>query len=177
MTNLPVPSPGQAITGVDLTAAFWNANVKDAINFLCNPPLLVAQDNGTNTTSFTAGVAKIVALGTTVADTYAGWSAVNNTYTAQVAGFYQISGGVTLSTVASAGYCLTEVYYNGAVIANSQLEQLCATSATQGSFIQPVRTVHQFLNVGDTISLVCQVQQGSIKTQPTSSLEIRWVHT
>lgn len=176
MTNLPVPSPGQAITGVDVTAAFLNSSYRDSITFLTNPPLLVAQDTASNTTSFTAGVAKIVALGTTVADTYSGWSAVNNTYTAQVPGFYQISGGVSMATVATAGYCLTEVYYNGAVIANSQLEQLCATTATQGSFIQPVRTVHQFLNVGDTISLVCQVGQSGIKTQPTSSLEIRWVH-
>lgn len=116
--TLPVPSQRTWTTGDIVTAAMMNANVRDAVNFLAQPPLFVGYQATAQAIPATAWTA--INLDSSVADTYSGHSnTVNNSrYTAQVAGWYFMFGVVAYSSNAT-GVRFAAFYVNGS--ANIQL--------------------------------------------------------
>src|SRR4051794_26326700 len=97
MPNLPVPVPYTWTVGDISSAALLNAQARDTASFLLNPPIFEAIQTSTTTavanTTWTpiawsdpAGI---------LADPYGGYTAGAPTrYTAQVAGWYQVSGSI-----------------------------------------------------------------------------------
>jgi hypothetical protein len=160
---------------VDVTAAFWNAQVRDAINFLTNVPLFSASA-ATNTTLTTAGTKYAIALNTVGVDSYAGWNAGTNTYTCVVAGWYLVSGGVTVTLPSTMNYLISGVFYNGSLAAASYTQLQMAGSSGNG-WAQPVKAYHQFMNVGDTVQLLAQCGTAGTVATTGSSLELQWVHS
>src|SRR3954464_12200317 len=93
MSGLAVPVPANGVAGVDVTAAFWNTQVRDSVGFLVAPPLFKGKH--TTAQSTTSSIFAPIACDTNTVDTYGGHSTVTNNspYVAQVSGWYFVSGG------------------------------------------------------------------------------------
>jgi hypothetical protein len=102
VTGISPPVPYQWSVGDVATAALLNAQLFTGLSFLLNPPMFEAVQATTKTT---------VASGTSwtalnfsdaagiLSDTYGGWSSSSPTrYTAQVPGWYWVSGGACFVT-------------------------------------------------------------------------------
>lgn len=89
--SLPVPSQRTWSVSDLVTAAEMNANVRDAINFVINPPMFIGHQ--ATPQSIGSGSFVNVALDTNDLDTYSGHSTtVNNTqYFSQLAGIYSVT--------------------------------------------------------------------------------------
>ena len=111
--TLPVPSQRTWSVGDIVTAAMMNANVRDAVNFLAQPPLFVGYQANAQSLPATAWTA--ISLDSSLADTYSGHSnAVNNSrYTAAVTGYYFVFGMVAYASN-STGARFAAIYANGA---------------------------------------------------------------
>lgn len=175
---LAVPVPGSVGTGQVLTAAFWNAQVRDAITFLLNPPDFVGKQSTGQ--SIPSGTPTAVALDTNTLDSYAGHSTVtNNTrYVAQVSGTYSASGVVAYPLNSTSGRS-AHLRVNGVDLANSQTQM--HSSSTYNTIV-PTPTLDVYLNAGDYIELIAQQSSGGSLTLLTaapgnSGLTVRWVHT
>lgn len=100
IAGLPVPSPAAFSDVTEITGAFMNANVRDAVNFLAFPPMARLKNEG-NSQSVPSGADTAV---TWVAsnfsgfnsDNYGGWSSGTNPsrYTFPVSGRYYVYGQV-----------------------------------------------------------------------------------
>lgn len=92
MTNLPLPQQRTWNVGDTVTAAMLNANVRDAVNFLLNPPLFI----GTQGTpqSIPNGAWTGINIDTVQYDTYGGHNLPGypSRYYPQVPGVYRVSG-------------------------------------------------------------------------------------
>jgi hypothetical protein len=176
-----VPVPANAVTGVTETAAFWNAQVRDAVNFLLNPPEMTAYQSSAQT--IPTGVATAVTLDVNVIDSYGGHSTVtNNTrYVAQVSGFYTCAGIAAFSPNAT-GVRTVSLQVNGTTgVPASQAIFQAVTSAGINTNV-PTRTMDVFLNAGDYIELMAtQTSGGNLALQTgginTSGLWVSWRHT
>lgn len=113
--NAAFPSPPAL-----LTAAFMNANVRDAVSFLSFPPVMEAQYNAGTATIATAATFPVngptLTMDTVNADNYGAYSGA--TWTAPVSGVYYCYSQIALSCPASAvslagGIIVTSVNYNG----------------------------------------------------------------
>jgi len=87
---LSLPSQRTWVVGDVVTAAMMNSNVRDAVNFLLNPPIADVYQSAAQTLA--TGTATDVTFDASNVDTYAGHSnSVNNSrYVAQVAGWYLV---------------------------------------------------------------------------------------
>lgn len=174
---LAVPSPANGVAGVDVTAAFWNAQVRDAVTFLANPPLCVCY----------AGAAQSIPNGTWTSllfslnriDSYSGHSVVTNTsrYTAQVPGWYSVGGTGVLAS--SGTNNAARIAVNGTVILGTpQAGGLIAAAAAGTGAVE----CDVFLNLGDYVEVqFFQSSGGAINTLVTgtdftSLMHVRWVH-
>lgn len=92
MTNLPVPQQRTWNVGDTVTAAMLNQNIRDAVNFLLNPPVFL----GTQTTlqSIPNGAWTGINIDTVQMDTYTGHNQPSypSRYYPQVPGVYRVSG-------------------------------------------------------------------------------------
>lgn len=179
MTNLPVPSEGTAVVGVPLTAAFWNTNVRDAINFLLNPPMCEAYQTSA-TTTLPAGTWTPIGCDTNTVDSYGGHntSTNNSRYVGPVPGWYQANGIVAFTTGAST--------YNQARIAKNgnPYQRSRATGTPSTGAFNPIANpgpVQIFLNgTGDYIEIHGIMQAAGATAislnDVTSGMSIRWVH-
>lgn len=172
--TLPVPTEMTAVVGNILTAAQWNSNVRDGVNFLANPPLFIGYQSAAQSIPNSAFTA--ISLDTEVADTYGGHSTTTNNsrYVAQVAGWYLGIGQVALAGNAS-GLRSPALYVNGA----AALPQMQAEIAPNGGSTTIVQAVGiTYLNVGDYIEVrIDQTSGGALNTVANVSfLAALWVH-
>lgn len=173
--NAPVPVPRTFNVTEFETAAYLNS-VRDALNFLLNPPIAVVYDAasqsvGNNT--FTPMVCD-----STTWDTYGGHSNTTNNsrYTAQVAGFYALFGSVAFGPNAT-GFRGIALYKNSVALANPSYETfVAAASGTNGVNIQATGQVQ--LNAGDFVE--CYIYQSSggalSLAAGASGFSTTWIH-
>jgi hypothetical protein len=171
---LAVPSEMTAVAGAILTAAQWNSNVRDGVNFLANTPLFMGLQSATQTVANNAFVP--VSIDVSVIDTYGGHSTTTNNsrYISQLAGYYQVFARSTF-TGNSTGRRIGGIFLNGSAYRNSENDPIGTNVKTisVSDFV--------FLNVGDYIeSQVFQTSGAGLaltnSTGYTSSLSARWVH-
>lgn len=175
---LPIPSEMTATVGQILTAAEWNSNVRDGINYLLNPPLFVGVQSTVQ--SVASGAWGWLTIDTTTVDTYSGHSnATNNMrYTAQVAGWYEVTVGVSWAS-SGTGIRSVGVGVNSTTPIAASIESMYPGTAGYDPVCQTTYTV--FLNVGDYVQgLVEQTSGAALSTNQSASgasfLAVRWVH-
>lgn len=172
-----VPSQSTVSAGGTLTAALWNDDVRDAINFFLNPPSgqfrqSAAQSIANNT--YTA-----LLFDVEESDNDSGHSTVANTsrYNAVTAGRFQLSGGYSAAASAGGGRRITRWAVNGTAVNGSNAGQ---TSDANVVYNQPARVITQFLNVGDYVELwAFQDSGGALNTSVTAenqpSMTVCWI--
>lgn len=170
--TLPVPSEMTGTVGQILTAAEWNANVRDGINFLLNRPLFVGYQ--ATAQSVPSSTVTPFAFDTTVVDSYSGHSNTTNNsrYTAQVAGWYRVYG-ITGWGSNSSGSRAAWVTVNGSVLGYSEQNAIPSGGSTILSTSGLV-----YLNVGDYAQISGYQSSGSsLSTNAgSSSMTVEWIH-
>lgn len=170
-----VPSEMTAVAGTVLTAAQWNSNVRDAVNFLCGRP--VFEGRQTVSQSISNNVATAVLLDTGDIDNDGGHSLITNTsrYTIQTAGRFAVTGKVGYASNGT-GNREGNIWANGTMIrSHNQL----AVPATSTRVTLPFFTA--FFNVGDYVeSGAYQSSGGSLSSAVAnayeqSTLTLLWV--
>ena len=175
---LPVPSEMTATVGQILTAAEWNSNVRDGINFLLNPPMFVGTQ--ATTQSIANGAWGWLTIDTSVVDTYSGHSNTTNNmrYTAQVAGWYECTANVAWASNAT-GVRSVALGVNSTTPISATIFNLYPGTAGYDPICQTTYKV--FLNVGDYVQgLVMQTSGAALLTASGASgqsfLTVEWVH-
>lgn len=180
--SLAVPVPANGVAGVDVSAAFWNAQVRDAITFLANPPICEAVQ--TVAQSIPTSTPTPINFDTNVVDSYNGHSTVTNTsrYTAQVAGWYALGGVVSLTANTTGTFRVALWAVNGTLVNGGAANQLPGGSSTRPA-ATGAADIEVFLNVGDFVTLNSQQDSTaspglntSVATPNSSRMSIRWVH-
>lgn len=178
MTNLPVPVPASEVPGNFITGALWNANVFNGLTYLLNPPVFLGYQGVVQSIANSSWVT--VALDSTSFDTYGGHSnSTNNSrYTAQVAGYHQLSGIVSFAASSSGFRAARFAVNGGAVVAGT------AYAIANGVFptIMPTVTRDIYLNVGDYVELNAWQNSGgalaigNTSGDVTTAMNVRWTH-
>ena len=174
--TLPVPSQRTWSVGDIVTAAMMDANVRDAVNFLAQPPLFVgyqgtAQSIGANT--WTA-----ISLDSSRYDTYSGHSnTVNNSqYVIQAAGIYFMFGMVALATSAT-GSRYAAFYVGGS--ANTALPASSMNAASVPNEQYALGLIN--LSVGNYVELrtytTAAVSTNVTPAGQQSMVGLWWVHS
>jgi hypothetical protein len=174
-----VPVPANGVAGVDVSAAFWNAQVRDAITFLANPPHCVMYQ--TVSQAITGNTA--ILFDTNEIDSYGGHSTVTNTaqYVAQVVGWYQCSGVVAFNASGTAGSTRQAIWFKNGVAVPAAAATTWAQAVTSVNTSPASVTREIFLNVGDFVSLLgsatdaAHTQAASVSVACMAT--IRWVHS
>lgn len=170
--TLPPPAPRTWSVNDLVSAALLNTNIRDAVNFLTNPPTFVgyqATGQAIPTSVWTG-----MAIDSNVTDTYNGHSTVtNNTrYVAQQPGWYAAMCDTVWPSAAGTGRRGSEIYKNGAAPLYRN-EILVGTVSSGGT---PSITLVQ-LAVADYVEGRCFQDSGASATLGVgSSLQVWWVH-
>jgi hypothetical protein len=177
VSNLPVPVPRTFGVQEYETAAYLNA-VRDALNFLLNPPVCRVYQATTQSCANATNVA--ITYDASTVDTYGGHSnSTNNSrYVAQVPGWY-LPGGViainaTSTTLTTWGYLAK----NG----SQATPILFAPSPLGGNNrVWFVAAEEIFLNTGDYVEIYVNQNDGSAKSTVASATQfstmfIQWEH-
>ena len=177
MSGLAVPNPSTQAPGNLITGAAWNAQVRDAINFLTYPPIFLGQS--TVTTSVPTNVFTVVTLNTTLVDSYTAFNSANSSFVAPVTGWYYCSGTVAWPS-SGTGIRAAAFYKNGAAYSPGAYGMLPSTNSTwlaQG--IQAVQLM--YLATGDYVQLMTgqdtggTISTGNFSYLPTS-MQVFWLH-
>lgn len=173
--TLPIPSEMTAAVGQVLTAAAWNTMVRDAVNYLLNPPIFIGYQSVSQslaTSSFTS-----VSLDAEVVDPYGGHSTTTNNsrYISQIAGWYLLLGQVNYPSNAT-GLRANRFAINGAAT-TAPLNEVELGTNPSGAAIVPNFAL-QFLNVGDYAELQAfQNSGGALSLSSNNSFfAALWVH-
>lgn len=173
---LAVPTPTTRAAGTRLTGAIWQSDVTDTATYLLNRPLFIGVQSSVQTT--TTGGWTTLTFDTETVDTYNGHStSVNNSrYTAQVAGYYRVTGTASFATN-STGSRGCRISKNGSIITGSG--QL-AGAGTLNAVISCASTV-VFLAVGDYVELSAgQNSGGNLSTNNSAesacTFVVEWSH-
>jgi hypothetical protein len=147
-----------------------NSNVRDAVNFLANPPVFIGYQ--ATAQSIANGTSTVITLDTVQRDTYSGWNASTNTYTIPVSGVWVFTGQVGWAANAS-GLRLAQL--NGA---SYQVESRIAANAVAGWGTTAGFSGACYLTSGAALSLIgYQGSGGALQTAGVvSALSLRWVH-
>lgn len=175
MSNLPVPTQRTWSVNDVVTAAMMNSNVRDAVNFLANPPLFVGYSAAS--ASYANNTWQGMLIDTNTVDTYGGHSTTVNTsrYTGQVAGWYDLTVRSTWASNATGvrGVALSVV--NSATVDSSAAVQ---TVATSGGVVLIQASARRYLNAGDYITFLAFQNSGGTLASLAgdNAAEVEWVH-
>lgn len=160
--TIPTESPGNF-----WTAALWNANILNGLNYLFSPVRFKAYSSTTQ--SLGSGTAAIsLTLDTEIVDSDGGHSTTTNTsrYTVQTAGLYFVTGSVCFAT-SSAGTRTLQVLQNGGAVFGSAVQAM--PSATNGASVFTATLVQAAVN--DYIEIAAwQNSGGSLATSTSTSV-------
>lgn len=171
MAGLAEPNPPTLAPGTTVTGAFWNANVRDALNYLLNPPIFSAYLNATGT--LTSGTNTLINLDTVEVDSYGGWSTSSFAYTIPVGGWWDLKGGCGFAANAT-GQRLVWINVNGSLDAKAYVS---VNAAAAGSTNIGIKAYSRYFNQGDQITLLAQQNSGSsVTTTLQPFMQARWVH-
>jgi hypothetical protein len=173
---LPVPVPRTFTVGETETAAYFNA-VRDALNFLLNPP--VFKGIQATTQAIASGAWTSIALDSSSVDSYTGHSNVTNNsrYTAQVAGWYWAEGYVAWQATGATCRFDSSIFRNGAAVPGSS--QFLVKPGTDLAAISA--STLTYLAVGDYVEMNGRQSSGGsintdIGTDLLSCLNVFWLH-
>lgn len=178
MANLPVPAPRDFTVGETEVGSFLNS-VRDALKFVLNAPLATLYQGAAQSIPGNAFTA--ITFDSTTLDSYGGHSNVTNNsrYTAQVAGWYSVSGaaGWVNNTTGARGL---EVMVNGASINGGSA--IAAPSPGLSVTVTAVGAVEVFLAAGSYVELwAYQNSGGALNTNGggafCSYMTVEWKHT
>lgn len=128
MTGLAVPIPYTWQVGDAATAALLNAQVRDSVTYLLNPPAFTAAQ--TSTQSIPTGAITTLTWPTPTVDTYGGWASGTPTrYTPQVAGYYDIAATYAAAVNGTSNHDVL-VQKNGSTIAQQSLPAAASPDTT-----------------------------------------------
>lgn len=172
MANLPVPTP-RTFTVAEVENGSYLNSLRDALNFLLNPPAATLVQI-TATTSLTTGTWTVIGMDSSTFDNYGGHSnsVSNSRYTVQATGKYLVGGAVAIANNSS-GSRAAKVMKNGAVIQGpySLVPPSSArpTSVTVAGFIVPCTAgdyleLAGFQDSGGTLATVITTDQSSFFT-------------
>lgn len=174
MAGLAIPIPYQWQVGDVGSAALLNAQVYNGLTYLLNPPTAAYQQ--TSSQSIATSTQTAITWPTPVLDPYGGYAAGTPTrYTAQVAGYYLISGSVSY-VLNTAGNRLAEIHKNGVAAA---VVQGAVPATTTGNAATVAVTGLIYMNgTGDYIELFAYQNSGAPvgTTASVTSLNIIWMH-
>lgn len=179
MTGLAVPTPSQVSPGNYMTAALWNASVYNGLTFALNVPCFHGYQSASQ--SIASNTWSAISLNVTTMDSYSGHSDTTNNsrYTAQVSGWYMVSGVVAFGANAT-GFRAAKVNVNGTTLLNAGNGY---AQNTGGTFSCPVTTPNRpvFLNSGDYVELYgFQNSGGALSTSALGELAcgltVWWLH-
>lgn len=163
-----------ASAGAILTAAEWNTNVRDAVNFLTAPPLCVMRQ--TSVQPLPASAFTALLFDTEDIDRDNGHSISTNTsrYTAQTAGWYEIQSSITwAATGLNPGYCGIVLRVNGATLFAYSLIEV-----STGNGLGQTTSATYYCNVGDYIeSCAANGTTGASNSSvaaPQPRTQLRW---
>lgn len=151
MTLATVPVEMSAASGAVLTAAEWNSNVRDAVNFIINRPICEVRQ--TSPQSVANGNTTVgVAFDTEDIDNDGMHSTVTNTsrITAQTAGRFRVSGGVGWAAGSTNRRGCWWMVNGTANNGSETIGQASAANSTSNC----ARSKSIFLNVGDYAELL-----------------------
>jgi hypothetical protein len=173
-----VPSQTTLVVGAVLTSAVWNANVRDAVNFLLAPPMAVLR--ATSTQSIPDGTLTALNFDSEDKDTDSGHSTISNTsrYTSQTTGWYEMDGTYSFaSTGGGAGSRLCGFRTNGSG------NGLGYNGTVTNQQVSLTSTGKIFLNLGDYLeTMVKQFNTGAALLTDVTNLgnprmSVRWTST
>jgi hypothetical protein len=176
-----VPAEMTAVAGAVLTAAQWNTNVRDAVNFLTNPPACeirqtVAQSIPTGGTT----TALLFDVEDFDNDGMHSTASLTSRITAQTAGRFQFGGGVIFA-VNGTGRRICWWALNGTAVLGSEATTM-ASSVANATCGPGARTKSVFLNVGDYVELIGYQDSGGALNTAVVNFEMptvfaRWIGT
>lgn len=165
----PLPIPPLTAVPSPITAAWLNGNVRDAVSFLCYPPVCKAYYTAGSATmaNNTLGAPSVVPCNTVAVDNYGGWNASTFTYTAPVAGIYFLYGQFILTTQATATLYAAGLSVNGGAAQWGDIASFAPASSVNGGATVSRRLR---LTAGQTVQLVGSQQSGSAVAYATSAV-------
>ncbi len=172
---MPLSVPSQRTWTVsDLeSAALYNSNIRDAINFLLNPPLFVGHSAGAQSVGNNAWTA--LAIDTNDTDTYSGHSTVTNNsrYTGQVPGWYMCTARVGWGASATGRRGVGFALNGGTVIDLSQV----FLPSMASEVLQTVYFI-QLNGTGDYVEAVGFQDSGAnlVTLVDDSQVQVLWIH-
>lgn len=171
-----VPSFRTWSSGETVTAAYLNANIRDAGNYwVTNRPR--AKLRATAVQSIPDNAATPVNFDTEDMDNDSGHSTVTNTsrYTAQTQGWFMCSGSVAHGASTAGTSRSADIAVNGTVVVGATNSSGPRPGGT-GAMTQASATVVTFLNTGDYVELrALQNSGGALNTAVGSAVSIVWI--
>jgi hypothetical protein len=169
MSGLAVPTPYTAVTGNFLTGSLWNAQVRDAVSFLIDPPRFSGMC--TTAPTLTSGTSYgSITLDTEQYDTEGGHSTTSNTsrYVAAYAGLYQVVYSASFAGNAT-GFRSARITVNGSSItAPGAVVEIPASGS--GNSLVICSTTYTYLGVGDYAEIqVWQNSGGNLNLNSTNT--------
>jgi len=164
----PLPVPPLTAVPSPITAAWLNANLRDAIRFLTYPPIAKAHytAGSSSLASGTLASPAVVPLTTVDVDTYAGFTTgASAHYTAPVAGRYLFAGQFNLAASSTTQWHACGLQVNGSTNYWGRISRFAGTSLACGASI----TKRLRLNAGDTVALIGTQSSGSPTAYNTSA--------
>jgi hypothetical protein len=178
---LAVPTPRTFTVGEIETAAFYNSSVRDAVGFLIGAPICNAVQATAQTVN--SGIWTPLTLDSTVVDSYGGHSnSTNNSrYTAQVAGWYQVSGAVCWAANTT-GWRGVRTLRNGVTATVGGATEVQANTVAAALTTLATPTVIVFLNVGDYVEVEGYQTTGAqlltaVNSDANCAITVVWLHT
>jgi hypothetical protein len=169
----PLPVPPLTSVPSPITAAWLNANLRDAVNFLIYPPTMRAHYTAGSSTLANTTLASpaIVPLTTTDFDNYGGFTTgASAHYTVPVAGRYLLAGQINLASSSTATFYACGLRVNGTTTFWGGITRFAGTSLAGGAAV----TKRLRLNAGDTVQLIAaQASGGAIAYSTTASNQTR----
>jgi hypothetical protein len=171
----PLPVPPLTAVPTPITAAWLNANVRDAIRFLSYPPAARAHYTAGSSTLANTSLASpaIVPLTTVDVDTYGGiTTGASAHYTAPVSGRYLLAGQFNLAASSTATFYACGLRVNGSTVYWGGIVRFAGSGPAGGAGV----TKRLRLNAGDTVQLIAaQASGGAIAYNTGASNQTRFV--
>lgn len=171
----PLPVPPLTAVPTPITAAWLNANLRDAIRFLIYPPVCRAHYTAGASTLANTTLASpaVVPLTTVDLDTYGGMSTgASAHYTAPVAGRYLFAGQVFLASSSTTTWYACGLLVNGTTAYWGGITRFAGTAQAGGAAV--VKRLR--LSAGDTVQLIAaQASGGAIAYNTTAANQTRFI--
>lgn len=169
-----VPSEITMVAGHKVTAAEWNTNVRDAVNFLLNTPFAqIYQNSAQSIANAPASPYPLVSFDTATFNNDGAWSSGANTrWTCQTGGTYRVSGQIAFSNNGT-GVREAQLAVNASIL---QTFNASANSGVATQVIIPTFSMH--FAVGDYITIGAYQNSGgalNLSAGPQSTfLSVKW---